>query len=135
MKKIILSLALIILSSALFAQASAEKVFHFNKVNGKIFQPMPNGQKACSFEVSGISSQNEANQLVANFKNKKGIADFNLTDAQANGNRKGKVVLAADAKPVAMKDAMMQNNILKITIDGQNKSTRELVPAGKKANK
>ena len=134
MKKIILSLALIILSSALFAQASAEKVFHFTKINGKILQPMPNGQKAASFEVSGISTQTDADQLVANFRNKKGIAEFNLTDQLANGNRKGKLILSADSKPVALKDALMQNNILNITIDGQKKSTRELTPA-KKAKK
>jgi hypothetical protein len=133
MKKIAFTLTLIFAIAIGFAQTNAkETIFHFTKgQNGKVMQVQPNGQKTCSFQVSGLNPQSSVDKLVNKAKSKKGVMEFNISNQEVNGMRAGNIIVYADAKIAFLKELLLENGINTITIDGVKKNTRELAPKKK----
>jgi hypothetical protein len=128
MKKIAFTFVLIFAISLGFAQNTTNEVIcHFTKApDGKILQIQPNGQKTCTFDVSGLNTQVAADNFATIIKSKKGVMTFTVGALSAKNIRSANILLFADAKLPFFRDLLLSVNVNSITVDGVKKLTREL---------
>jgi hypothetical protein len=110
--------AIIICSSYTFAQSANDLVFSFVKTEKeKILQKNDDGSRYSNFVISGIKSDEQANNLAAAFKKSDYVIDFTISDESAPNQRNGHIVIKKDTKFEHLRDMLKANGIAFVKVN------------------
>lgn len=102
--------------STVSAQENTEITFSITKINGKLINSNAQEQKAISFSVFGLSSNEEVDAFIAKFKQMKFVVDITISYDFLYGKRIGSATFQSDATSVDIKNAMLNAGVTHVFI-------------------
>jgi len=110
--------AILICTGFSFGQTANDLVFSFvKKEKEKVLQLNEDGSRFANFVISGIKSDEQANNLIASFKKSDFIIDFTISDEIATNQRNGHVVVKKDTKFEVLRDLLKANGVAFVKVN------------------
>ena len=110
--------AILICTGFAFGQTADDLVFSFvQKEGAKILQKNDDGSRYANFVISGIKSDEQANNLIAAFKKSDFVIDFTVSDETALNQRNGHIVVKKEAKFEHLRDMLKANGVAFVKVN------------------
>jgi hypothetical protein len=110
--------AILICASFSFGQTADDVMFSFvKKENGKILQKKDDGSRFTNFVVSGLKTDEQANNFVTAFKKSDYVVDFTVSEEFAAGQRNAYLCVRKEAKFEHLRDLLKFNGVTFVKVN------------------